>query len=152
MKNTKLVLNLAEKPVRIDLDLYTSDRAYELFEKVAQIRIKNSPYAKYPKQPGEGDTEWRERLRIEAEKEQIRGEEESEKAYLERVFNAKNEQFMLAKEILCSICEVFGLEQPSEARFKSGNWIATKRFIYDVLSLGDIACGDFYVEEIGKNA
>ena len=146
MKNTKLSLNLAERPIRIDLDQYTANRAFDLFDLVAAIRIKNSPFTKYPKEEGETNDQWRERIGKEAEKDQVRRDGEDTEVYLKRIFDSKHEMYNLSYEILNAICIVFGVETVSEERFKSANWMSVKQFIYDILTLGDIPASDFYTE------
>ena len=149
--SSKLILNLKEgSPIRINLDDYTADKAYDLFDKVAVIRIKNSPHAKFPREERESDDEWRERVKQESEKDQIRKKGEELEVYLRRIFDAKHEMHQQSYEILNAICEVFGLEQLTPERFKSANWMSTKKFIYDVLNLGDIPCADYLVEETTK--
>jgi hypothetical protein len=148
MKNTRLTLQLADKPIRVELDNFTADRAFDLFDKVAEIRIRTSPYAKFPKEEGETNEQWRERISKDSEKDQIRKDGEDTDKYLKRVFDAKHESYNLAFEILNAICEVFGQEKVTEARFKSAHWMKTKQFIYDVLSLGDVPCGDFEPKEL----
>lgn len=148
MKNTVLKLDLAERPVRIDLNMYTADKAFTLFETVAQIRIDSSAFAKFPKEEKETDEDWRTRIREQAEKDQVRKKGEEMPDYLKRIFDAKHEQYQLAFKIMNAITKSFGLEEITEERFKSGNWMSIKRFIYDVLSLGDVPCEDFAVREL----
>lgn len=148
MRNTILTLNLGEKPLKINLDNYQSDKVYDLFEKVAQIRIKHSAYGKFSRNEGETNEEWRERIAKEAEKESVRLDGEELDTYLKRVFDAKHEMYLIAFDVLNAICEVFGQATVSEERFKAANWLAVKKFIYDILTLGDIPANDFYTEPL----
>lgn len=148
IKNPKLRLALADRNIIVDLDQYTADKAFDLFDKVAQIRIKTSPFTKYPKEEGESTEQWRERVSKEAEKDAVRREGEEVEVHLKRIFDAKHEMYNLAFEILNAICETFGASPLTESQFKSVNWLNVKKFIYDVLSTGDISCSDFYNEEI----
>lgn len=146
MKNTRINLQLGTRIFRVELDQYTSSKAYELFDKVAEIRIKNSPYAKFPKLEGEADDLWRERIAKESETDKLRKDGEDTEKYLKRVFDAKLEMYELSFSILNAIAEVFNQSKVTEDEFKQGGWLGIKEFVFKVLNLGDIPCNDFYVD------
>lgn len=148
MKNTKLKLDLDGKPLVVDLNQYKADKVDMLYDKVAELRIKNSVYSKFEKEEGETDDEWRERIAKENEKNKIRKKGEASDVFLKRIFDAKHDMYNLSFGVLNAIAEVFQLEAITEERFKSGNWMSIKKFIYDVLSLGDVPCEDFYVKDL----
>lgn len=150
LKNTKLRLNMLDKPITVDLDQYTADRVDQLTEKVAAIRIKYSIYAKYPQEAGETREAWAERVSKLAQDEYMRKDDETVQDHLKRMFDPKTDTHKMAFEITNAICEVFGQDVVSEARYKSASWLALKNFIYDVLSLGDIPCSDFLVEDLKR--
>lgn len=116
----------------------------DLREAVADIRRKHSIFAKYPMEEGESREKWKERVEPIIEADLTRKEGEGLQDHLKRIFEIKSDSHEMAPEILNAICEVFGLREVKEEDFKQSNYIDVKAFIYDVLSLGDIPCDDFY--------
>lgn len=142
-KDTRIALPIGERRLVVKLDDYSLMRAMVLSEKVAEIRKNHSIFVKYPMDEGETREKWRERVEPLLENEQMRVDGESEQDHLKRLFNVKPDAHQMALEIINAIAETFGAKPFSEQELNNANWIAVKQFIYDVLSMGDIAADDF---------
>lgn len=140
----KLKINFGPNQFVVDPNTYSYDRVAELAEKVADIRRKNSLFAKYPLEEGESREKWRERIEPLMEKDMLRQEGESADDHLKRLFEAKVDTHEIAFEVVGAIADTFQLRAPTKEDFRAANWLKTRKFIYDVLNIGDIPCDDFY--------
>lgn len=129
---------------------YTWDRAERLREETAQVRRDNSIFAKYPRNEGESEQAWKDRIKPEVETENIRKEGEDHSDYLKRVLELKSDVPTLLPQFMNVIVETFALRQPTEDDLKKMSYIESKRFIFDVLSNADAICSDFQCDLVEK--
>lgn len=112
---------------------------------VADIRRSKSIFAKFPMEEGETKEKWRLRIQPLADAEDVRKEDETDEEHLKRLFKLESDLDEITFPILKSICEVFGLREPTDKDLESTNWIDLKLFIFNVLDAADIPAGDFAV-------
>ena len=98
-----------------------------LREESAQVRRDSSIFAKYVREVGESEPAWRERIKTQAEAEQIRQENEDSDVYLKRILELKSDVPSLLPKFFDIACDVFGLRKPSEEDLAKVSYLDLKR-------------------------
>ena len=148
MADTKLKINIGGNQFVVNCADYTCGRKDELTEKMLEIIRTNSIFTKYPMEEEESREKWQERVQKDMDKDKERKEGESVEEHLKRVLSPKNDAQEMALATLNAIAETFGLRQVTPEDLKNTNWLAVKRFLFDVLSMGDVPGADvFWVKD-----
>lgn len=142
--NLKLRINFGTRQFVVNCNDLTYDRAIDLADKVAEVRMKSSLLSKFPMDEGEGREKWLERIEPLLEKDRIRKDGESTDDHLKRLFGGKIDSHEAAYDITNAIAKAFDLQPVTMAEFKAANWMAIKSFIYDVLNMADVPADEFY--------
>lgn len=139
----KLRINFGTRQFIVNCNDLTYDRAVELADKVAAIRMKSSLLSQFPMEEGETREKWLERIEPLTDKDRQRKDGESVDDHLKRLFDGKIRSHNAAFEITNAIAETFNLPAVSKEDFKTANWLMVKSFLYDVLNLSDISADEF---------
>lgn len=143
-KDIRMQIQLGDTRLMVDTANYSYEKVCLLNERVAEIRSKNSLFAKYPLEPEESKEDWAKRIEPEMQKELLRGAEESVEDHLKRIHGAKQDSHKMSFEIMNAIADTLCNKTISEDDFKRSNWLQIQQFVYDVLSIGRIPCEDFF--------
>lgn len=143
-KDIRMSIQLGDCRLVADTANYTYDKVCELAERVAEIRSKNSLFAKYPLEENENKEDWAKRIEPKMQEELLRREGEKEEDHLKRIYGAKVDAHATAYGIMNAIAEVLCSKNVTLEDFKRCNWLSAQQFIYDVLSMGMIPCDDFF--------
>lgn len=123
VQGSDLFVNLGEHRLIIDPKQITVGKTRVIREKILELQKKYSPYNKLSRDPGESGAEWTERYLIFLGQSDIRNEEESDKAYLDRVMKATTheENLRYYQDVLYALAEEFGQgSKVNDASFELG--------------------------------
>lgn len=148
-KEPRLEFVIADQRVIVDFENLTNEMRDDLEDKVIEIRKKQSIYYKYPFDEGETNEKWSERVSKLVEEEYARKEDESVEEHLKRMFNSQDNRNTV-KDMLNAVTQTFQNRTFSDEQLKKVNPIKLKRFLFDVLTLCDIAAGDLKPAQLGK--
>ena len=149
-QNLKIKINFGARQFIVNCNDLIYDRAVELAEKVAEIRMKTTLLSKYPMEEEETKDKWLERIGPLLEKDRLRKPGEAIEVHLKRISGAAVASHEAAFGVINAIAEVMGMPKVDLADFKSASWIAIKGFIYDVLTMADVDADEFAPKSVIK--
>jgi hypothetical protein len=139
-----LRLELPPGHVVINTDKITPNKMEKLSEVLGEIRLKHSPFSKYPMEDDETYDQWAERVNpklIEANKKK---EGEKTEDYLKRLYKVELDKKEIVFDTLLALACVFDQGKAvTEEAFGNGSYTQMKGFVRDVLKSCDFDVKDY---------
>jgi hypothetical protein len=139
-----LRLELPPGNLVINTDKITPNKMEKLSEVLGEVRLKHSPFTKYPMEDDETFEQWQERVNPKLIEMNKKKEGEKAAEYLARIYKVDLDKKELVFDTLSALAETFdqGAKVTKET-FGNGSYVQMKGFVKDVLKSCDFDARDY---------